>query len=44
MVWLCSDLFHEHKEVLMIRSNYSVWWSDPSGGIEKGETPEESLV
>ncbi|WP_404433536.1 NUDIX hydrolase [Sutcliffiella horikoshii] len=36
--------FNENKEVLMVKSNDSIGWSVPSGGIEKGETPEVCCI
>ncbi|NMH74560.1 GNAT family N-acetyltransferase [Bacillus sp. RO2] len=36
--------FNENNEVLMVRSNDSIGWSVPSGGIEIGETPEECCI
>lgn len=36
--------FNENNEVLMVRGNESECWAVPSGGIEKGETPEECCV
>lgn len=35
---------NENNEVLMVKSYHSNAWAIPSGGIEKGETPEECCV
>lgn len=35
---------NENNEVLMVKSYHSDAWAIPSGGIEKGETPEECCV
>ncbi len=36
--------FNEENEVLMVRSHDYKGWGVPSGGIEKGETPEECCI
>ena len=35
---------NENNEVLMVRAKNSRAWAVPSGGIEKGETPEDCCV
>ncbi|MBS4220273.1 NUDIX hydrolase [Bacillus sp. FJAT-49711] len=35
---------NENNEVLMVKGFHSDAWAIPSGGIEKGETPEECCV
>jgi 8-oxo-dGTP pyrophosphatase MutT (NUDIX family) len=36
--------FNEKNEVLMVRGINNIGWYIPSGGIEKGETPEGSCI
>jgi 8-oxo-dGTP pyrophosphatase MutT (NUDIX family) len=36
--------FNEKNEVLMVRGGGNERWAIPSGGIEKGETPEECCI
>ena len=35
---------NEQKEILMVKSFGSEEWAVPSGGIEKGESPEECCI
>jgi 8-oxo-dGTP pyrophosphatase MutT (NUDIX family) len=36
--------FNEKNEVLMVRSGGNERWAIPSGGIEKGESPEDCCI
>lgn len=35
---------NENNQILMVKSYHSTAWAIPSGGIEKGETPEECCI
>lgn len=39
-----SAIIIDNKKVLMVRSKGTNRWGVPSGGIEKGETPEETCI
>jgi ADP-ribose pyrophosphatase YjhB (NUDIX family) len=40
----CAAICINEKKVLMVRGDETEGWSVPSGGIEKGETPEACCI